>query len=396
MVNHKDRKHALLSASGAARWINCPPSARLEEDIPSTTSSYAEEGTLAHEFGDLKLRIKSHVGSVAAGSQYRKWSDKVKKLRKNKLYTDDMEDHVEVYVEYVLSEYYAAVKDTPDAVLKIEERTDYSYLVPEGFGTSDANIIADGTLEIVDFKYGKGVKVGAKQNSQLRLYALGLLRKFELLYDIHTVKMTIVQPRLDHIESETLPVDELIKWAEETVKPAAEQAYKGEGDCNPGDWCRWCKVKPTCKALANHNLKLAKHDFAEPKTLTDEELITVYKQIQQLQDWAGSVADHVLKEALAGKHWPGYKVVEGKSNRRWADEQKAIKRILDFSDNIELDQVVNTKIKGIGEIEKLVGKEELNKMGLLVKPQGKPTLVLESDKRPALGSAESAKKDFDN
>jgi len=388
-VEHSQRKHALLSASGASRWINCPPSARMEEDIPSKgSSSFAQEGTLAHEFADLELRIKTHTGKIGKGTDYDRWKDQKEKHKTNALYDPKMDDHVKVYTDYVLEQFAVAKKKTVDAVLKIEERTDFSYLVPEGFGTSDANIIADGLLEIVDLKYGKGVKVDAKKNSQLRLYALGLLRKFDLVYDITKVKMTIVQPRLDHIDSEILTVEELTQWAEEVVKPSADQAYAGEGDCNPGSWCRWCKAKPVCRALSNHNTELAKKEFADPKTLEDDELVAVYEQTGLLVDWANSVGQHLLEEALKGKSWPGYKLVEGRSNRKWQDEERAIEEL---SETYGKDQIVNTKIKGIGDIEKLVGKGEVNH--LLIKPPGKPTLVPESDKRRALG-VEQAKKDF--
>ncbi len=392
-VQHSQRKHALLSASGAARWINCPPSARMEEEIPSKgNSSYAEEGTLAHEFADLELRIQTYIGKIGKGSPKQRLYDQKERLKKKELYDPEMDEFVKVYTDYVLEEFTAARKKTTDAVLKIEERTDYSYLVPEGFGTSDANIIGDGLLEVADLKYGKGVKVDAKDNAQLRLYALGLLRKFELIYDIDRVKMTIVQPRLYHIDSEVLTVEELKKWATDTVKPSADLAYKGEGECDPGTWCRWCKAKPVCRALADHNLELAKQEFADPKTLSIDELLKVYEQSGLLVDWASSVSQHLLKEALDGEKLPGYKLVEGRANRKWADEAKAIKVILDQNDAIEMDQVVNTKIKGIGEIEKLVGKEVVS--DLVVKPQGKPTLVPESDKRPAFG-IEQAKKDFE-
>lgn len=389
-MQHSERKHALLSASGASRWINCTPSARLEEERPDPGSSvFAEEGTLAHEFADLELRIKTHVGDVGPRSKYRKWKTQQERLKKHKLFRNEMLDYVAIYTSYVLEQYMQACKENPGAIIKIEERTDFSYLVPEGFGTSDANIINDGVLEIVDLKYGKGLKVDALGNPQMRLYALGLLRKFDLVYDIHTVKMTIVQPRLDHIDTETLSVGELQKWSVETVKPAALRAYDGLGDQNPGSWCKWCRVKPVCRGLANHNLNLAKMEFADPHTLTDVEVVEVYKQSQLLVDWANSVATYMLDEAVQGKKWDGYKLVEGRSVRKWADEKKAIEELVK---SYKKDEILNTKLKGIGDIEKLAGKGKVNH--LLIKPPGKPTLAPESDKRPALG-IDQAKKDFD-
>jgi len=362
----------------------------MEEEFSSeyNTSIYAEEGTLAHEFADLELRIQSHVGMDI---QKKKWIDEKRLLKAHPLYMPEMAEYVDVYVNYVLEEYREAWSKTPDTVLKIEEKTDFSYLVPEGFGTSDANIIADGVLEIVDFKYGKGVKVDAENNAQLRLYALGLLRKFELVYDIQTVKMVIVQPRLYHIDSEILSVEHLTLWAKDIVIPAAEKAFDGEGDCNPGDWCRWCKAKPVCRALADFNTKLAIKDFADPKTLSDSELIEVYEQSGLLVEWANAVNAYVLKEALEGKDWQGYKLVEGRANRKWEDETKVIIELckLGFVE----ENYINKKIKGIGAIEKLVGKDEFSDLDLTIRPQGKPTLVPESDKRPAMG-IEQAKKDF--
>lgn len=391
MVKHSGRKHALLSASGASRWINCPPSALMEEGQSgdSSESEYAKEGTLAHEFADLSLRIQSYTG---ANEPKIKWTKEREKLRSNPLYTDDMEDHVKVYTDYVLEQWLAAKKQTPDAVLSVEEKVDFSYLVPEGFGTTDANIIADRVLEVVDLKYGKGVKVNAKGNPQGRLYALGALRKYQLFYDIDTVKITIVQPRLDHIETETISVGDLISWSEETVRPAADKAFKGEGTCNPGDWCRWCKAKPVCRAIAEHNTALAAKEFADPKTLSDKEVIEMYEQSSLLLDWANSVASYILETAKEGKKWPGYKIVEGKSNRKWADEAKALEVLQE--EGFTLEQITNTKIKGIGDTEKLVGKGFLEEYSLTIKPQGAPTLAPESDKRPAMG-IEQAKKDFE-
>lgn len=393
MENHKDRKHAVLSASGSSRWINCPPSVRMEENIPDPNkeSIYAAEGTLAHEIADLKLRRMSHIGPVGSGTKYLQWAKQGERLMQSELYNPEMDQHVDLYTTYVMEAWTLVKKSTQDALLKIEEKVDFSYLVPDGFGTVDACIMGEGVMEIIDFKYGKGVKVNAKDNSQLRLYALGALNVYRLLYDVEFVKLTIVQPRLDHIDSEIIGVESLDTWGESVVQPAAEDAYKGQGKCNPGDWCRWCKAKPICRALANHNLELAKKEFADPHTLDKGEILEAYKQSGLLVDWANSLAKYMLDEAIKGNSWDGYKLVEGRSNRRWADEQKAIYWILDQNDAIENDQVLNTKIKSITDIEKLLGKGTVDH--LLVKPPGSPTLVPESDKRPALG-IEQAKLDF--
>jgi hypothetical protein len=362
----------------------------MEEKFPYKDSAYAAEGTLAHEFAELILRIKTHTGHL---DQRKKWQKAFDNFKKHDLYTDDMLEHVEKYTEYVLAEWYAACQKVPDTVLLIEEKLDYTEYVKEGFGTGDAIIISDGVLEVTDLKYGRGVVVEAKENKQEMLYGLAALRKYEILYDIHTVRLTIVQPRLDSISSWDISADDLIDWAENTVREQAKKAYAGIGVCNPGNWCRFCKAKPVCKAVADENMKLAAKDFEEPKILTDEELLEVYNQVDALVDWSNSVKQYLLDEALKGKKWEGLKLVEGRANRKWQDESKAISALL--SHGCDQNDIVNVKIKGIGDIEKLVGKADFPKvMGeFVIKPQGKPTLVNESDKRPALG-VDSAKEDF--
>lgn len=387
MNPHSERAHALLSASGASRWIACNRSARLEEDFQEGASSYAAEGTLAHEFAELMLRKAR--GLVTLG-EYRKASNK---LKKNELYTEDMQDHARKYVDYVLQQFNVAVKKSGLATLLIEEKVSLEEYIAEGFGTCDANIIADGVLEIVDLKYGKGVRVDAVKNSQLRLYALGALAKYELAYDIESVKYTIVQPRLDHISSETLTSDELIDWGAKVVRPAAIQAYAGEGSHVSGDHCRWCKAAPRCKVLAEASMAAAQHDFCEPGLLNDEELVKVYEAKDNLVSWANGIAKYLLDEALKGKKWNGYKLVEGKSNRAWKDLAKA--EVVMF-DTYEEKQLYNKKIKGFGDLEKLMTKPGFETLvGEFVhKPAGKPTLVTEADKRPALNSLDQANKDF--
>lgn len=390
-VDHSSRKHALLSASGASRWLNCTPSARLEEKFemssPSKPSVYAEEGTLAHEFGDLNLRLRDNRITQKI------FNKEAKSLKGNSLYSPEMDEEVDKYVTYVMEQLSLARQKTPDAVLLIEERLDFSHLVEQGFGTGDANIIADGVLEVIDLKYGKGIMVGAKENPQLMLYGSGALRKFELMYDIHTVKLTIVQPRLDHISSWEIPVSELLDWGDRIVKPAAVKAYLGEGSQKCGDWCKWCKVKAMCSALAEKNIDIAKHEFKDPYLLEDNQLIEIFQQIPMLQDWANSVAEYLLDEAIKGKKWTGYKVVEGRSQRRWLDESKVSKVLTEKG--ISPDRFMVSKLAGIPAIEKLLGKSDfIPTVGsFVVLPPGKPTLVPESDKRPAMG-IEQAKQDF--
>lgn len=390
-MEHSKRKHALLSASGASRWINCIPSPRLEEQFEDEqTSIYAAEGTLAHEFAELEL--KRALGQILPILELNQtaYNQSLKTLRANSLYTSDMESEVEKYTSYVLEQFNAA---SPGAVLLIEEEVDLTYFIEDGFGTNDAIIITDGTMEVIDLKYGKGIRVEAKDNSQLMLYGLGALRAYELMYDIHTVRMTIVQPRLDHIDSTEIKAEDLNLWGENTVKPKAKLAYNGEGLQKTGPWCQWCKAKAKCATLAADSLRMAKHEFKSPHLLTDNQLLDVYKKIPQLTDWASAVNKHILAEAVGGKKWRGYKLVEGKSNRKWLDEIKVKAQLIKLK--FIPDQFMISKLAGIVAIEKLIGKSKFPEAlgGLVVKPQGAPTMALESDKRPAMG-IEQAKEDF--
>lgn len=388
-VDHTSRSHALLSASGASRWLNCTPSAKLEERFQQSKQSvYAEEGTLAHEFGQIGIQ---HALKIISDKVY---NAEIKKLRKHALYTIEMEPEVQKYIDYVLETFNVVKQECSDATILIEERLDYSHLVEGGFGTGDIVIIADGTLYIIDLKYGKGVQVYADDNSQLKIYGCGALYKFEMLYDILDVQLVIVQPRLEHISTFNVSAEELNTWGEEFVKPKALLAFKGEGEKIAGDWCKWCKVKATCKALAAKNIELARHDFADPHELSDDELIEVYAQLDMLVDWANAVKQYILDTAIKGKQWKGYKIVEGRANRKWLDEAK-ITGIL-YDNKFAVEDFITSKLKGIGDIEKLVGKAEFPKLlgEYVIKPPGAPTLVPEADKRPALGSVEAARNDF--
>lgn len=388
-VDHKERAHALLSASGASRWMNCTPSARLEdaEKTEDTGSVYAQEGTLAHELGDLNLQLwhADCAGRIKIRAQ-------IAELRKDKLYTDEMEEQVQKYTDYVGEQFTAAKKSDRSSILIIEEKVPLPY--EGGFGTCDANVISDGVLEIIDLKYGKGVKVSAVDNPQLKLYGLGALEIYDFIYSVDKVRLTIVQPRLDHISSWEISAEDLLQWCEDEVKPKAKLAFAGEGETCAGDWCKWCKVKAKCRALANQNLAIAKHEFKDPKLLTDDEILEVYKQISTLTDWANSVSAHVLAEALAGKKWEGYKLVEGRSVRKWKDQKETIEHFRKMG--LPSTDYSEPKLFGIGAMEKKLGKvrfaEEVAPK-CVIKPQGKPTIALDSDKRPALG-IELAKEEF--
>lgn len=393
---HKERKHALLSASSAARWLACPPSARLEDKFRETcgydnSSVYADEGTLAHEFAELNLRYLS--GRISDDEEF---VQALEVLRAHDLYSEEIETEVEKYTTYVMEAFEAAKTVVPDPILFIEEKLDFSQVVEKGFGTGDAGIIADGTMEIIDLKYGKGVKVEAYENPQLKLYAIGALHAYEMLYNITKVKVTIVQPRIDNIVSWVISVKELYRWAEETVKPIAAKAYEGKGLQKAGDHCKFCLVKAMCATLAAKNVALAKHEFKDPQLLTEKQLIDVYKQIPMLVDWANAVGEHLLKEAISGKKVEGYKLVEGQSRRRWTNEEDVQAKLKE--EGYTEEQFNTVKLKGISDIEKLVGKKNFPALmeGFVVKPQGNPILVPETDKRPEYKSLEQAKNDFGN
>lgn len=375
--------HAMLSASGASRWMACTPSARLEQNFENKTSQYAEEGTLAHELGELKLRKELE------GLSTRSFNSKVKKIQEDKLYTADMPDYVDMYVETCLERVSEAKATTPDALFKIEQRLDFSEWVPEGFGTGDFVIIADGTMEVCDLKYGKGVPVSANNNKQMMLYALGAISEFSFLYDIEKVRMTIIQPRLDNISTFEVTVEDLLKWAEEYVKPKAELAIKGEGEFCAGDHCKFCRAKAVCRARAEKNLELAKYEFQKPNTLDNNDIAYILSKVDELVSWASDVKEYALEEALKGEEFEGYKVVEGRSNRKWSSEDDVAKVLIGqgFLENI----IYTKKLTGITSMESAIGKKEVQRLlgDYIIKPVGKPTLVPVADKREPYNPAKS-------
>lgn len=384
---HTNRSHALLAASRASRWMNCPPSARLEEKMDeSAPSKYAEEGTLAHELAEMTLRARFRLSPAGLCTK------EIRGLKKNPLYSDEMEKYLDVYLDYVTEQYRVALHTTPDAVVLLEERLDFSRWVEQGFGTGDAIVIADGTMEVIDLKYGKGVEVFAENNPQLMLYGLGALEAFDMLYGIDTVKLTIVQPRQERIDSWSISTEALYTWGDEEVKPKAALAYEGKGETKCGYWCKWCRVKPLCAKMAEANLDLAKDEFKDPQLLSEDRLVEVFTQLPMLKDWAESVAEYLLKQAIAGKEVPGYKVVEGRTQRKWADEAQ-VREIL--SVDHDPSEFMVTKLAGIPAIEKLLKKDFQPLLGdLVVTPQGSPTLVPLSDKRPAMNGLSQAKAEF--
>lgn len=379
-------KHARLSASSAFRWINCPGSVALSDQCPTpASSSYADEGTLAHAIGELKLRYVNDEISK------RQLNAKMKPLLQNEYYCGEMEEATGYYADAVIEALEAAGED---AELMIEQQFSLDRWVPEGFGTSDAVVIGGGVIQVIDLKYGKGIKVDARNNPQLRLYGLGAANLFDSLYDFDTVRMTIIQPRLDHISTEELPLSELLAWAEDDVKPRAQMAMDGTDYTAVGDWCRFCPAKAVCRKRAEYNLSIAKDDFRKPPLLSDEEIGEVLRRADELQHWVKDVGDYALEQALAGKQYDGWKLVEGRSVRKYADDLKVAEALM--AAGYDEAMLYERKLYGISAMEKIVGKKRLTETlgDLIMKPAGKPVLVPESDKREAINTAEAAKADF--
>jgi len=383
--------HAVLSPSGASRWLNCTPSARLEQNFPDSSGEAAKEGSVAHELGEALLR------GYLEPEAFPDINAVISRIQESKYYNAEMQDHAENYASFVIETFEAAKAITKDAVLQIEAKLNLTDYVPEGYGTGDAVIIADGTMNIIDLKYGKGVNVSCENNKQMMLYALGGLRDFDFMYSIDKVCMTIYQPRMDNISTFEMSVVDLQAWAENFLKPLAKLAFEGAGVFKVGDHCRFCRAKANCKANATENLELAKYDFQDAVLLNDTEVADILSRASAFKAWLTAVEDMALTEAVEkGKNWPGYKLVEGRSNRVYSDEDKVAEALV--REGFAESEIYTRKILGITAMEKAITKKTFESVlgGLIIKPVGKPTLVVESDKRSAWNSAESAKNDFSN
>ena len=385
------KAHATLSPSAAVRWINCPGSVRIAEMLPPAPSStYADEGTLAHLFAEHKVLL-------ASGEITKKYYDqRLKNALKSDYYCGEMEEATDYYRDRVMEIYCEGLKKDPSATVMVEQRLDLSDWAPECFGTADAVVIAGDTIEVIDLKYGKGVKVEAPGNPQLRLYGLGAASLFGDLYEFKKVRMTIIQPRLDHVSTEEMGLVELYSWADMVVKPAARAALDRTAAAPTacGDWCRWCPAKATCRTRAKAQLELAKYDFQKPALLQSDEIGDVLRRAEELQKWVADVQGYALDQALQGEHYDGWKLVEGRSIRKYADDVRVAEAL--NAAGWEDALIYERKLLGLTAMEKLVGKKKLTETlgDLIVKPAGKPVLVPESDKRPEINAAESAKTDF--
>jgi hypothetical protein len=374
--NHSERAHALLSASSAARWLACPPSAVAAEAYPNEGTEYTAEGTLAHEVAEYAASAPVDAPWIANGR------DDI---------TQEMVECAKGYADYIQEQI-----ETPDATVLLEQQVDFSPWVPGGFGTADCIIIQGDTMDVIDYKYGKGVAVSAEDNPQEKLYGLGALNDYGFVYDVHTIRLHIYQPRLNNISVDTLTVEELLLWAEETVKPTAAKAYKGKGDYSPGEHCRFCPHAGRCRALTKtcteyvttHGMRstvpvLAPWEVAQ--VLTMEPLVSL---------WLKRVKDQALTSMLNGQQVPGYKVVAGRGSRTWADDLEVAAEL--EKAGYTREDITKTELLSVAGMEKALGKKKVAELvgGQILTHTGAPTVAPESDKRPAYDPVAQALDDF--
>ena len=369
-MEQSNKTHALLSSSSSSRWINCTPSARLTEHLEDSTSSFAYEGTDAHTLCEYKL-------NKALGLT----NEDVPKLE---WYSEEMEECATGYASYVLEIVEDLKRDGKEPLVLVEQRLDYSKFVEGGFGTGDAVIVADGIINVVDYKHGRGILVNAEMNTQMLIYSLAAVELFDFIFDIEKVRMTIYQPRLGNVSTFEITKEDLFKWADEVLVPAAKLAFKGEGEFSCGEWCTFCKAKSTCRERAKFNTMLAQMEFKEPPVLTDEEVIEVLTKVDGLISWANDVKEYAFQEALKGKKWDGFKLVEGRATRKYTNENEVASVVEKAGFN-----PYEKKVVGITEMQKRLGKSKFLEIvePYIYKPEGKPTLALDSDKRPEYRNA---------
>lgn len=382
-------QHALLSASGAHRWLHCTGSPLLEKDFPDSTSVYAQEGTLAHYLCELKLM--AYTGEITK----RKLTSMKNKLVKSELWQPEMDSTSEAYLDYIKD---ITMSYTVKPVILIEKKVDFSRYVPEGFGTADCLVLAGDTLHVVDYKHGKGVVVDADHNPQMMLYALGAMSELSLLYRFKFVHMTIVQPRVNNISEFTMTADELIEWGEKVVKPKAEAAMSGKGEFEAGDWCRFCRAKQQCKTRyeSNDSLYPELSERHDPRLITLAELGEYLKRGKDMAAWLEDMKEYALSESLAGADVPGWKAVEGRGSRVFTDTDEAVDTLI--KNGIDESVLYERRVLTLAQMEKAVGKKAFGELvgDLVVKNPGKPTLVEESDKRSRITNQPTAADVFNS
>ena len=369
--------HALLSPSGSHRWLHCTPSAVLETEFNNKSSPAAAEGTAAHALCEHKLKRMLHRRSKRPVSDYN---------------SDEMEEHTDAYVEFVSELLEKAKQNCKDPLVQVEQRLDLSEYVPGAFGTADCLIIADGTLHVIDMKYGLGVLVSAEENPQLKCYGIAALSIYEDLYDIKEVALSIFQPRRENVSTWIISAEELRNWAEKELKPKAQMAFKGEGEYCPGEWCQFCRAAVKCRARAEEKLRIAEEEFKLPPLLTDNEIESILPMLSDITKWANDISAYALEMAVSrGKEWNGYKVVEGRSIRKYADEDA----VAEAAKQNGYTDIYRKSLITLTEMQKLMGKKKFEEIlgSLIIKPPGKPTLVPITDKRQAMNVSD-AKNDF--
>jgi len=361
-------QHALLSASSSNRWIHCPPSVRLSEQFENKTSDFARQGTDAHTLCEYKLHklLGDDVEDPTPSLEF---------------YDEEMEQCAESYVTFVMEEVAKARQTTADPIVIVEQRLDFSRFVPDGFGTGDCLVIADGTLSVIDMKYGLGILVDAYQNPQMMCYALGALELFDGIYDIQEVKMTIFQPRRENVSTYTLSKDDLLQWADEILVPAAQLAFKGEGEYQCGKWCGFCPAKNSCRARAEQNLELSKYEFQKPELLEDDEIEEILEKVDDLISWSNDIKEYALQLALSGKQWANHKLVEGRSTRKYSNDNDVAAAVIKAGYD-----PYDKKLLGVTAMTKALGKAKFDELlsDYIVKPPCKLTLLTNDYKRQAV------------
>jgi hypothetical protein len=383
--------HSYLSPSGAKRWLTCTLSPQLEKKFQETESVYAAEGTLWHSLNELLVKRKLRR---VHDEEYKR---ELKAIQSHELYSDEMLEHSEEFSVFIIEKFYNTIATTPDAQLFTETVLDLSKYVPECFGTGDINIVADKRMIFVDGKYGQGVPVFADHNEQCMLYSLGALEKYGWMYHIEEVEIIIYQPRIKNTNSWVVNVKDLYAWAEGYLKPRALMAYQGRGEYVAGDHCKFCKAKATCRANAEYYMSLAEEVFREPDILTDAEVANVLTKIRGLKNWAESIEEHAVAEAKKGRQWPGFKLVAGIARRKYKDAEEVVKVLT--AAGFMADTILKPReVKGLGAMKEALGSEDfahyLNDHIIL--PYGKPTLVDETDKRPAYDRSKEAADIFND